>query len=433
MSRSASLAGIRPALTPQLRRLFAGYLCQALGNGMTLSLLVLYLHSVRGIPVSTATTLLALQAVLGLLASPLFGTLVDRVGPRPVVLGSVLLTAIGVFALGHVSTAPQAGIAMVAMTVGSAGTWGSTSTLIARLVPSEHREAAFGLYFMLLNLGLGLGGLVGATIINLQEPQTFVTLYTVNAASYLAYFAAVASLGAVGKTPGSAAPGGSAVSAQEQAQDDQGWPQVLRDRALWRFAVAGLTMLTFGYGAIEAGIALFITQFVGLSERLIGVFFACNTTVIVIAQLFVISAIRNRSRTLVLAAAGVTWAAAWVLIGAALGLPSWVAAVALCLGAAVFAVGETLWSPVAPALVNDLAPEHLRGRYNAFQSVLWGVSGALGPLFTGLFLQRNAAALWAGTLAVGCLAGSWLACGLRGHLTARQDGLVLAAAPGEPA
>ncbi len=30
----------------------------------------------------------------------------------------------------------------------------------------------------------------------------------------------------------------------------------------------------------------------------------------------------------------------------------------------IFAFGETLFSPTIPAIVNDLAPERLRGRYN---------------------------------------------------------------------
>ena len=33
---------------------------------------------------------------------------------------------------------------------------------LARLVPSQDRSAAFGFQFMLLNLGIGLGGLIGA-------------------------------------------------------------------------------------------------------------------------------------------------------------------------------------------------------------------------------------------------------------------------------
>ncbi len=59
---------------------------------------------------------------------------------------------------------------------------------------------------------------------------------------------------------------------------------------------------------------------------------------------------------------------------------------AICLSTLVFALGETLSGPIVPSLVNDLAPDHLRGRYNAVQSLVWGVSGALGPAFAGLLL-----------------------------------------------
>ena len=48
--------------------------------------------------------------------------------------------------------------------------------------------------------------------------------------------------------------------------------------------------------------------------------------------------------------------------------------------AVVFAVGETLLSPVMPALTNALATDELRGRYNAMTSILWGISGIVGGL-----------------------------------------------------
>jgi MFS family permease len=89
-----------------------------------------------------------------------------------------------------------------------------------------------------------------------------------------------------------------------------------------------------------------------------------------------------------------------------------------------FALGETLWSPVAPALLNDLAPEHLRGRYNSFQSLLWGVSGAIGPLIAGLFfMSTELGAAWAVSLALGCLVAALLALRLRQYLTPGQDGM----------
>ena len=181
-------------------------------------------------------------------------------------------------------------------------------------------------------------------------------------------------------------------------------------------------MLTFGYGSIDAGASVFITDFVGLDERFIGIVFAANTAVIVLSQLFVLSIVKGRSRARVLAGVGMMWAVSWLLFGSALTVGGWLAVGALILAMSVFAIGETMWSPTAPALLNDLAPEHLRGRYNAFQSVLWGVSGALGPLLTGAFLASGRGSLWTLTLALGCAVAAFIALRLRHHLTPGQDG-----------
>lgn len=420
-----------------MRRLYVGQFLNALGNGLTLALLVVYLVDVRGIAVPVATSLLAWQAVLTLLFSPVCGTLVDRFGPRPVLLGAVLVQAAGVLSLGHVTTAVQALGAMTVVAIGSSGVWGPAQALTARLVPSADRATAFGFWFMLLNLGLGMGGLIAATIVDLDDPSTFTLLYTLTATAYLALFVAVLSMGDVGGLPAAELatqpppadppPERTATSTPDPAParaHGGGWREVLADRTLLRFAVTALIMLTFGYGSMDAGMALYITSSVHLPEQVIGVVFAANTAVIVVAQLVVLGLIRGRSRARTLAGVGLLWSAAWLLFASALGMPGQVAQVAALIAAmAVFAVGETLWSPTAPALLNDLAPEYLRGRYNAFQSILWGVSGALGPIITGVFLSDAGRGLqWTGSLAVGCALAAVLALRLRRHLTPDQDG-----------
>ena len=212
---------------------------------------------------------------------------------------------------------------------------------------------------------------------------------------YLALFVAVPSMGTVGLRP-----------------VEGGWRDVLRDGALLRFAVAGLMMLTFGYGNIDAGLSLCITSSVGLDEHFIGVIVAAHTMVIVAMQPVVIGLIRGRSRTRMLGGVGVLWASSWLLFGAAAAAPAtWAAVGVLIVAISVFAIGETLWSPVAPALLNDLAPEHLRGRFNAFQSILWGVSGALGPLITGAFLAAGGFGPWPVRSARGGPARPAAACG----------------------
>lgn len=425
MPAHTAVADVRRIAHGPVRRLFIGQFLNSLGNGLTLALLVVYLSEVRDLPVSTATGLLAWQAVLALAFSPLSGTLVDRFGPRPILLGAVLLNALGVLGYGFVTTTAQAFVAMTMVAIAGSGIWGPASALTARLVPSADRATAFGFSFMLLNLGLGLGGLISSTIVDLQDPTTFQLLYALTSLGYVAVFLAVLSMGNVGRRPYEE----THAEPQEQpavaplAPPDGGWVDVLRDRTLLRYAAAGLLMLTFGYGSIDAGLSLYITTSVGLDERYIGIIFAANTAVIVVMQLFVLSLISGRSRSRVLAGVGILWATSWLLFGSALGIDAeWAAVMVLTVAIAVFAIGETMWSPVAPALLNDLAPEHLRGRYNSVQSLLWGVSGALGPLMTGAFFSAELDRQWTLVLAVGCGIAALIALQLRHSLTPEQDG-----------
>ena len=60
-------------------------------------------------------------------------------------------------------------------------------TFLGRLVPAARRHAAWGLQRTFLNLGLGLGGLVGGLIARTDEPRTFAVLFGVNVATSLGY------------------------------------------------------------------------------------------------------------------------------------------------------------------------------------------------------------------------------------------------------
>ncbi len=131
--------------------------------------------------------------------------------------------------------------------------------------------------------------------------------------------------------------------------------------------------------------------------------FAANTAVIVLLQLPVVNRIQGRRRTRLL-----------MLLAADLGdglggrrgrRPGrWGArrgpADRQCRRSS--AVGETLQSPVVPAVVNDLASERLRGRYNATNSLAFQIAAVLGPTSAGLLIGHGLAAAYIVMLLVGC-------------------------------
>jgi MFS family permease len=118
-----------------------------------------------------------------------------------------------------------------------------------------------------------------------------------------------------------------------------------------------------------------------------------------------------------------TWSVAWLVIASADLVDGWVAVAAIVAGLALFGAGETLWAPVAPAIVNDLAREDMRGRYNALQGMTWTVGSIVGPATAGMLIGHGRPGTWVVCVVGGTALASVLFLGLRRHLTDEQDGL----------
>ena len=141
-----------------------------------------------------------------------------------------------------------------------------------------------------------------------------------------------------------------------------------------------------------------------VSTRTLGLAFAANTLVIVVLQLVVLSRIEGRRRTRVIAVMGVVWAFAWLALGLSGVVPGTLgAAVLVAACASVFALGETLLQPTIPALVNDLAPDHLRGRYNALSSGAFQLAAVIAPVVSGVLISQALGEVYIGILVVGSL------------------------------
>ena len=145
-----------------------------------------------------------------------------------------------------------------------------------------------------------------------------------------------------------------------------------------------------GYGQMEAGFPAFARQVSDVSTGVIGFAFAINTAVIVGLQFFVLRRISGRRRTRVLIVMVALWAVAWVVLGLTGLVSGTVAASAgVLLFHALFALGETLLQPTIPAITNDMAPDHLRGRYNAVNAGAFQAGTILGPVVAGFMLNHE--------------------------------------------
>ncbi|MGD0055179.1 MAG: MFS transporter [Acidimicrobiales bacterium] len=404
----------RAVVTRPLRRFYLCTVLSCVGFGLTLSLFVVYLHDVRHFSIAFASLLLVATALVGLVSAGLLGTLVDRVGPVAVIVPELLVQAGALVLWAFARQTPQVVCAALLLAIVGGGAWGPGTTLLSRIVPEEHRQRAFGINFMLVNLGIGFGGLISATIVDLHHPVTFSVLYLLNAGVCVGVGGLYLSLWPFGRT--------GPEHREDPATRAEGWREVVKDHRLVYFVLASLVMLIGGYGSQEAGFSLFVVNTLHLSVHVIGVIFFFNTSTIVATQLFILNKVQGRSRTRVMAGAGLLWFVFWLVLALSIHLSPAVAVISLCVAMAVFAVGETMMSPIGPALVNELAPEHLRGRYNAASGITWGLSSTLAPAFTAFFFSEHWADYWPLFIGGSTLLGSALMLRLRRRLSAREDG-----------
>jgi len=404
-----------------VRRVFLATFINALGNGLTLTLFVIYLTQVRHIPIGRTTLLLSWMAVVGLFAAPLIGTCTDRYGPRRVLMIASLAMAGSVASYSRIHSLRDAFIICSVGAIAGSGMWGPNQTMLAQLVSSEDRQRAFGLSFMILNLAIGLGGLVSTTIVSIERPETFELLYRLDGASFVLIWFIQLTLRGYGDP-----------SAREHDEHgkliaERGWGYVLRDRMLWRYLSATLILMVCGYGSVDVGLSYFAVTQVHLPVSRVGFVLLANTLAIVLAQIFVLQRIQGRSRTRLLAGVGLLWALSWAVNASALVTSVSLAVVVLCVGQVLFALGETIWAPVAPAIINDLAPDDVRGRYNSVQSLSWTLAGTVSPMLAGVFLQRGAGVAWILVLIIGCVVAAFAALALGRRISPAVDGRIPAA------
>ncbi|MEH0841459.1 MFS transporter [Micromonospora sp. CPCC 205711] len=412
---------------PEARRILLGTLLSAVGRGLTLPFLFIYLTDVRGLSDPRAGLVIGWYGAVTLALSPLGGTLIDRFGARRVVLPSLLVEALGTGALALVdSTASAFGVATL-IAIGGSAIWSGQNTILASLTADDERQRVYGLNFALLNLGIGVGGLISGAIVDTARPASFQLIYLFDAVSYLTPALILLSLPHVGHRLAAARTGAEKSSG--------GYLTVLRDRPFRRLVIFGLVLTTCGYAQIEVGFTAYAVRVAEVTPRVVAWALAGNTLMIVLSQLLVIRRMEGRSRTRALAAVGGVFATAWLVLGAA-GLVETggmlVPALGVVFCAAIFGFGETMLSPVMPALTNALATDELRGRYNAMSSMIFGISGVIGPVTAGPLIGAADGKVWVAFVVGGCLAASLLALSLRPLLTAAQDGRAPALTP-EPA
>jgi MFS family permease len=389
-------------LNPQLPRdvwiLQAGGLANMFGNGVIGPFLIIYLHNVRGISLGIAGLVVASNSAAGLVSGFVGGALSDRLGPRRVLSGSLILMAVA-FALFPLIRNPWQAFGLnVLVGLGSGSFWPSQSTLLSSLTPRERRHTAFAQQRMTMNLGIALGGLVAGSIARTDRPGTFTFLFVLNAVTFVVF------VGVLRLVP--------APRYVEAHHEPGRYADVVRDGVFLRFIVLNVVFIGAGIAVMSELLPPFAKNTAHVSEPAIGVLWFVFSGAVALGQLPIVKLVEGKRRMRGLALMGVIWAGTFLAVMAGGGwLTGTQAALVFGVAVAVFALGECLHGAIYAPLVVDLAQPRILGRYMAFSSASWQIGWLVGPAAGGFVLEHEPLALWPGAAAI-CLASSGYALAL---------------------
>ena len=378
--------------SPKLRILLVGVALSSIGNGLVLPYLFIYLHSVRHLPSAVAGGVVGYGAVIGLISVPIVGNLIDHWGPKPVLTGALIVCSVGYYQMSGIHSIWQAFAYTTICSFGQAGLWPAQAALASELTAEDQRPRYFGAQFALLNLGLGIGGLVSSLVVVIGDTRTFENLFKGDGLSYLIYVVVLLFVRGVGHR--------SSTERTANSAREGGWREVLADKAFVQFWLVAIGAIFFSYAQLEVGFASFAFLVANVQPSNIARAFGANMLLIAVFQLWMVAKVAKHDRGKLIATASLLWIFAWIALAFSGILPSH-AVIFLILCQSIFAIGEMVWSPVLPSVINQMAPDHLRGRYNSAGAGAWTIASIAGPIVAGTLLGAQLQWMWISILIIG--------------------------------
>jgi MFS family permease len=387
--------------------LAAGDLVASFGFSLFFPFLTIYLVQTLGASAAEAGLVVAAYSLCSIVSAVVGGWLADRIGRRPVLIGSITCTTLLVLSMAIAVETWQIGLVMLLLGCTDPAFVPAARAAVADAVDEDRRPRAFGLLAVANAVGWIAGPVIGAGLSTLGYGLLFaisgllIGTYVVIGVRWLPETRPRrVGAGSAAVSPRPLVGAGSGLSAGEGTTALPGGmpgtpPVTGLDRPRLQVFAAFLPLL-----AVMAGVTfLWVTTLpiyaagsLGLPTPTWGLLFGLNGLLIVAFQLRVSRACEKRSKPRLLALSLGLYMAGLSIVGL---LSPPVAVPGLALTIAFVTLGEMVMMPVVPAFVSDLAPPHRRGAFQGMALAASGLGSGLGPPIAGAVLDAGqGVALW---------------------------------------
>ena len=361
-------------LPPSLYYLFAGTMITRMG-AFVFPYLTIYLSEAREYGFGTVGTILSVGS-LGLLAGNFAGgMLTDKWSRKWTLISALLLNAAGFAGLAfHYDFAGFYALFLFVGYFGSGMYTPAANTLIADLTSISTRPFAYTVNYVCINLGMGLGPLLGGVLASVSYKWIFIgdVLTSLLCASLIAC--------------------GIADSKRRPSNPIQraDRPNSSNRNVWWQHRTVILFCLSYFFligplMGLEYAVPLLIKKEFEASLIYVGVIYSINAGCILVFSFLIERLVRGRNELLMMIVSGLLWTAGMsvLLFGFS------VAALMVC--TAIWTIGEIIGSILVPSFIAKRVPLDFKGRFMALNDIVRSLAGVVCPIGLGLIWTQHSA------------------------------------------
>ncbi|MGW9631846.1 MFS transporter [Agromyces sp. NPDC055520] len=357
-----------------------------LGWGAVLPYQYAYAADTRGWGALVAAAASSLFSVGALVAAPIAGRLADRFNPVHVAVVAQLIGAVGAASLIFADSPAVFLAGMLVFGLGLAAAVPAKQVLALEWSSTGDRRKVFAYKFTGEALGMAAGAFLAGQIIDLGRHDGLDIGFAMAAAGFVVSSAVIALAGVGGRVASEFTP--EAITGAVGVVDGRrpgAFRLVFANPALRWTSVVMIALALAFYAQFESGMPAYGITVLEVDPVAVGTAAAVNCIVIVALQVVIVRLTAKVSAPVLLMAVGGIWVASWLVLAGAQLAPG-IASAMFVMTYGIFAVGETIYSPVLNPLIATLAPRGRVGSTLGAMSALQTAFTAAGPLVAGVLL-----------------------------------------------
>ena len=350
----------------RLRWLLLGALCSSIGMSFIWPLTTIYLHDRLGVSLTVVGVILLFYSLANVAGSLLGGRLFDRLNPYYLSLGGVSLSLVTLLTLVFQHGWPAFPIALIFLGFGS----GWTLTMVNSLGTTIHSRDGRYIYNMLY-FAQNLGIVIGTAMVGFIYNISVTLLFSIATALFVLLLLVV--------TFHYRAP--AVMQRRPMAKHDQTATIAHPNLRIMGTFFASLVVVWIMYEQWNSNLSVYMTG-MGIPLRDYSLLWTINAGLIVTFQIILNRLAHYFHSLYVQVYAGILFVAlSFVTLIFAKDYLHFVLAMV------ILTMGEATAFPAIPAIVNQLTPAVVKGKYQGMANAWASVGRAFGPLFGGLVID----------------------------------------------